>query len=156
MAPWTFDVKFLLGTKLTFGSLTFAAGEDGDLRMLPPGEATEHTDPSSASSGTQADSDFVDVLYIHTVKLVRGIPVMTTILRPCTGASSSSSSALSSDQGSSEDYPEIGVSTCKSSADTSRLIFMVAPNEDQPRHSSSRYPTIKRSRLQTPELLVQD
>jgi hypothetical protein len=69
MAPWTFDVKFPLGTKFTFGSLTSAAGEDGDLRILPPGEATEHTAPS-ASSGTQADSDFFDGLYIRTAKLV--------------------------------------------------------------------------------------
>jgi hypothetical protein len=70
---------------------------------------------------------------------------MTTILWPCAGASSSSSSTLSSDQGSSEDYPKIGVSNCGSSADISHLIFMVAPNEDQPRHSSSGYPTIRRS-----------
>jgi hypothetical protein len=145
MAPCTFDVKFPRGTEFTFGSLTFAAGEDGDLRMLPPGEATEHTAPSSASSGTKADSDFFDESYIRTVKLVRGIPVVTTILQPCAGASNSSSSALSSDQGSSEDYPEIGVSTCGSSADISRLIYMVAPNEDQPRHSSNGYPTIERS-----------
>jgi hypothetical protein len=101
MAPWTFDVKFPLGTKFTFGSLTFAVGEDGDLRMLPPDETTEHTAPSSASSGTQADSDFFDGLYIRTTKLVRGIPVVTTILR------SSVRPNLSSDQGSSEDYPEI-------------------------------------------------
>jgi hypothetical protein len=113
--------------------------------MLPPGEATEHTAPSSASSGTLADSDFFDGLYIRTVKLVQGIPVVTTILRPRAGASSLSSSALSSDQGSSEDYPEIGVSTYGSSADISRLICMVAPNDDQPRHSSSGYPTIGRS-----------
>jgi hypothetical protein len=132
MAPWIFDVKFSLGTEFTFGSLTFAAGEDGDLRILPPGEATEHTALSSASSETQANSDFFDGSYIRTVKLVRGIPVVTTILWPCAGASSLSSSALSSDQGSSEDYPEIGVSTCESSTDISR-------------HSSSGYPTIGRS-----------
>jgi hypothetical protein len=105
MAPWTFDIKFSRGTKFTFGSLTFAAGKDGDLRMLPPGEAAEHIAPSSASIETQAESDLFDGPYIHTVKLVRGIPVVTTILRPCAGASSSSSSALSSDQGSSENYP---------------------------------------------------
>jgi hypothetical protein len=70
---------------------------------------------------------------------------VTTILRPCAGASSSSPSALSSYQGSSENYPEIGVNTCESSASTCRLICMVAPNEDQPRHSSSGYPTIGRS-----------
>jgi hypothetical protein len=113
--------------------------------MLPPGETIEHTAPSSASSETQADSDFFDGPYIRTVKLVRGIPVVVTILRPCAGASSLSSSVLSSDQGSSKDYPEIEVSTCGSSADISRLICMVAPNEDQPRHSSSGYPTIGRS-----------
>jgi hypothetical protein len=70
MTPWTFDVKFPLDTKFTFGSLTFAVGEDVDLRMLPPGEATEHTAPSSASSGTQSDSDLFDGLYIRTAKLV--------------------------------------------------------------------------------------
>jgi hypothetical protein len=80
MAPWTFNVKFPRGTEFTFRPLTFAAREDGDLRMLPPGEATEHTAPSSASSGTQEDLDFFDGLYIRTVKLVRGIPVVTTIL----------------------------------------------------------------------------
>jgi hypothetical protein len=70
---------------------------------------------------------------------------VTTILRPCARAVSSSPSALSSDQGSSENYPEIGVNTCESSASTNRLICMVAPNEDQPCHSSSGYPTIGRS-----------
>jgi hypothetical protein len=145
MAPWTFDIKFPRGTEFTFGSLMLAAGEDRDLRMLPPGEAAKHIAPSSASTETQAESDLFDGPYIRTVKLVRGIPVVTTILRPCAGASSSSSSTLSSDQGSSEDYPEIRVSTCGSSVDISHLVYMVAPNEDQPRHSSSGYPTIRRS-----------
>jgi hypothetical protein len=113
--------------------------------MLPLGEAAEHIAPSSASTETQAESDLFDGSYIRTVKLVRGIPVVTTILRTCAGASSSSSSALSSDQGSSEDYPEIRVSTCRSSADISRLVCMVALNEDQPRHSSSGDPSIGRS-----------
>jgi hypothetical protein len=145
MAPWTFDIKFPRDTEFTFGSLTFAAGEDGDLRMLPPGEAAEHIAPSSASSETQTESDLFNGPYIRTVKLIRGIPVVTTILRPCAGAASSSPSALSSDQGSSENYPGIEVNTCESSASTSRLICMVAPNEDQSRHSSSGYPTIERS-----------
>jgi hypothetical protein len=35
MAPWTFNVKFPRGTQFTFGSLTFAAGENEDLEMLP-------------------------------------------------------------------------------------------------------------------------
>jgi hypothetical protein len=41
MTPSTFDVKFPLDTQFTFGSLTFAVGEDGDLRMLPPEPAPE-------------------------------------------------------------------------------------------------------------------
>jgi hypothetical protein len=39
MAHWTFDVKFPLGTRFTFGLLTFASGEDGDLKMLPRASA---------------------------------------------------------------------------------------------------------------------
>jgi hypothetical protein len=124
--------------------------------MLPPGEATEHTTPSSASSETQADSDLFNGPYIRTVKLVRGIPVITTILWPCAGASSSSSSALSSDQGSSEDYPEIGVSTCESSADISRLIYMVPRTMISPATAPAGIPPSGGLRLQTPELLVQD
>jgi hypothetical protein len=46
MTPWTFDVKFPLGTQFTFGSLTFAAGEDEYLRMLPPGPALERIAPT--------------------------------------------------------------------------------------------------------------
>jgi hypothetical protein len=42
MAPWMFDVKFPLGTQVTFGSLTFAAGKDGELRMLPLEPVLEH------------------------------------------------------------------------------------------------------------------
>jgi hypothetical protein len=52
MAPWSFDVKFPLGIQFTFGSLTFVAGEDGDLKMLPPGTALEHPAPSSTSGST--------------------------------------------------------------------------------------------------------
>jgi hypothetical protein len=42
MAPKALDVKFLCGTQLTFRSLTFATGEDGDLKMLRPGPAPVH------------------------------------------------------------------------------------------------------------------
>jgi hypothetical protein len=54
MTPWTFDMKFPLGTQITFGSLTFVVGEDGDLKMLPPEPAPEHPThaPSSTSSST--------------------------------------------------------------------------------------------------------
>jgi hypothetical protein len=37
MAPRTFDIKSSCDTQLTFRSLTFATGEDGDLKMLPQG-----------------------------------------------------------------------------------------------------------------------
>jgi hypothetical protein len=65
--------------------------------MLPPDKAAEHIAPSSASSETQAESDLFDGSYIRTVKLIRGILVVMTILRPCSGAANSLPSALSSD-----------------------------------------------------------
>jgi hypothetical protein len=114
--------------------------------MLPPGEATEHTALSSASSETQADSDFFDGPYICTVKLIRGISVVTTILRPCAGASSSSSSALSSDQGSSEEYPQ-----------TSAASSVWWPQTKiSPATALAGIPPSGGLRFQTPELLVQD
>jgi hypothetical protein len=84
IVPWTFDVKFPHGTQLTFGLLTFAAGEDGDLKMLPPGPAPEHLAlaSSSASDGSCSGSDSCEGIYIHTAKIVRGISVVTSILRP--------------------------------------------------------------------------
>jgi hypothetical protein len=39
MTPRTLDVKFPCSTQLVFGSLSFAIGEDGELKMLPPGPA---------------------------------------------------------------------------------------------------------------------
>jgi hypothetical protein len=82
MAPWTFDVKFPRGTKFTFESLTFAAAEDGDLKMLPPGPAPEHLAPAPSSTiGSSCSGlDPYAGLYIHTTNLVRGIPIVTSIL----------------------------------------------------------------------------
>jgi hypothetical protein len=76
-------MKFSLGTQFTFGSLTFTAGEDGDLKMLPPGPAPEHSTPapSSASDGAYSGSDHFARLYTRTAKLVRGIPIVTSNLR---------------------------------------------------------------------------
>jgi hypothetical protein len=65
-------------------------------------------------------------IYLHC-QARSGIPLVTSILRPSTGASSSSSSTVSPDQDSSDDYPEIGISTCGDSAEEGRVIFMVAP-----------------------------
>jgi hypothetical protein len=130
MTPWMFDVKFPRGTQFTFRSLTFTTGEDGDLKMLPPGSAPEHLAlaPSSTSGGSCLGLDPCAWLYNHTVKLVRGIPIVTSIIRPLTGASSSSSSASTPDQDSSDDYPEIRTNACGEPAEGSHLVLMVAQN----------------------------
>jgi hypothetical protein len=119
MAPWTFDVKFPSGTQFTFGSLTFATGEDGNIKMLPPGLAPEHLTSvygqalyfaaiSSTTGDVCSGLDPYVGLHIRTVKLVRGILIMASILQPTAGALSLSSSASSLDQDSTNDYPEIG------------------------------------------------
>jgi hypothetical protein len=151
MTPWTFDMKFPLDTQFTFGSLTFAVGEDGVLKMLPPGLASNHSAPapSSTSGSTCLGLDPFAGLYIRTAKLVRGIPIVTSTLWTFTGAPSSSSSASSPSQDSSDDYPKIRASACGNSTKDSRLILMVAPNGDRSRNSSSGYPTIGRS--ETPD-----
>jgi hypothetical protein len=121
--------------------------------MLPPGTALEHPAPSSISGGTCSGSDPFAGLYVYTAKLVRGIPIVTSTLRPFVGVSSSSSSASSLDRDSSSNYPEIGASACRNSAEDGRLILMVAPDGDQTHNCSSGYPTIGRSEVtdaQTP------
>jgi hypothetical protein len=151
-----FDIKFPLSTQFTFGSLTFATGEDGELRVLPPGPAPEHRTPadgqapwslmtSSTSSGDYSGLDPFIGLYIRTTKIVQVIPVVMSTLRSLAGASSSSSSASSPDQDSSNDYPEIEISACGDSTGEGRLIFLVAPNRGPSHNSSSRCPTIGRS-----------
>jgi hypothetical protein len=42
MARWTFTVKFSYDTQFIFGSLMFAAGEDGDLKLLTRGPTPSH------------------------------------------------------------------------------------------------------------------
>jgi hypothetical protein len=155
-APCTFDVKFPLDTQFTFGLLMFAMGEDGELMMLPPGPTPECYAPTdgqapwslmtSSTSGNACSSlnPFIG-LYIRTAKIVQGIPVMTSTLRPLAGASSSSSSVASPDQDSSDDYPVIRISAYGDFAGEGGVIFMVAPNGDPSYISSSRYPTIGRS-----------
>jgi hypothetical protein len=147
MTPWTFDIKFSCGTQLTFRSLTFVVGEDKDLMMLPPGSAPEHLTLASLSAlgRSCSGSDPCAGSYIHTVKIIRSISVVTSILRPLVGASSSSSSASTPDPDSSDDYLEIGASVCGEPMESGRLIYMVALNGDQSHNRSSRYPTIERS-----------
>jgi hypothetical protein len=115
--------------------------------MLPPGPAPEHLalTPSSGPGGSDTDLDPCAGLYICTAKLVWGIPIVTSILQPLVRASSSSSSALTPDQDSSDNYPEIRTSACGAPVKGSHHILMVAPNGDWSCNSSSRYPTIGRS-----------
>jgi hypothetical protein len=76
--------------------------------------------------------------YIQTAKIVRGILVVTSILRPLAGASTP-------DSDSSNEYPEIEASACGKAAEGGRLICMVALKGDSSNNTSSRYPTIRRS-----------
>jgi hypothetical protein len=147
MAPWTFAVKFPPGTEFTFWSLTFAAGEDGDLKMLPPGPPPEHLAlaPSSTSSGSCSGLDPCARLYICTANLIWGIPIVTSILRPLTGALSPSSSTSTPDQDSSDDCLEIRTDACGEPVECSRLVLMVASNRDRSHNCFSRYPTVGRS-----------
>jgi hypothetical protein len=150
-------MKFPLGTQFNFGSLTFVVGEDGDIKMLPLGPAPEHPTPapSSSSGSTCSGSDPFVGLYIRTIKLIRGIPIVTSTLRTFTRALSSSSSTSSPSRDSSDDYPEIGASAYGKSTKDSCLILMVALNGDRSRNSSSGYPTIGRSKMsdaQTPSV----
>jgi hypothetical protein len=104
MAP--LDVKFPLDTQFTFGSLMFIMGEDGDLKMLPLEAALEHlvlergSDPCSLANSSTSDNTYSRMdpcaeLFLRTVEIIQGIPVVTSIVQPLAGVSSSSSLATS-------------------------------------------------------------
>jgi hypothetical protein len=78
--------------------------------MLPPGPTPEHLDltSSSASGKSYVGSGSCAENYIRTTKIVRGISVVTSILRPLAGASILSTSASTPDSNLSDDCPEIG------------------------------------------------
>jgi hypothetical protein len=114
-----FDVKFPHDTQFTFRSLTFVVWEEGDLKMLPLEAALERLvlahgpDPyspanSSTSGGAYSKLDPYARLFIRTVEIIQGILIVTSILQPLAGTSSSSSSAASPDHDSADDYPKIG------------------------------------------------
>jgi hypothetical protein len=137
MSLCMFHIKFSLDTQFTFESLPFPARKDGELRMLPSEPAPERRASidgptpwslmtSSTSDGTCSSLDSFTGLYSRTVKIVRGISVVPSTLRPFVGALSLSSSTASPDQDSSYDYLKIGVSDCGDSVEEGRLIFMVA------------------------------
>jgi hypothetical protein len=82
MALWAFDVKFPCGTQFTFRSLTFAAGEDRNHKMMPPGPAPERHAQlygqtpyflaiSSTTGGACSGLDPYAEQHIRTVKVVR-------------------------------------------------------------------------------------
>jgi hypothetical protein len=159
-----FDIKFPCDTQFTFGSLTFSAGEDGNLKMLPPGPALERLVPvygqapcflaiSSTTGDACSGSDPYAGQHIRTIKLIRGILIMTSILQLSAGASSTSSSTTTLDQDSADYYPEIRESTYGDPVEEGCHIVMVAPVGGPLQNSSSRYLTIKRSKAfdaQTP------
>jgi hypothetical protein len=116
--------------------------------MLPPGSALERLTPvyeqascflaiSSIIGGVCSGLDPYTGLHIHTVKLVRGILIVTSILQPLARASSSSSSTASSKQDSSDDYPEIRGSTYGDFTEEGRLIIMVALAGEPSQNNSS-------------------
>jgi hypothetical protein len=148
MASRTFAVKFPYGTQLTFGSLIFATERNRELKMLPPGPAPGHlAQMSSSTSGKScAGPDRCAGSYICTTKIIRGIPVVTSTLRPLVRASDSSTSASTPDSDSADDYLEIGASTYGEPVQDGRFIYMVVPNGDRISNTSSRYPTIGRSK----------
>jgi hypothetical protein len=114
--------------------------------MLPSGPAPEHLALAltSALGGSCSGLDPCAGFYIRTAKLIRGIPIVTSILRPLIRASSSSSSASTPDQDTSDDYPKIGTSACGKPTEGGRPVLIVALNEDWSHNSSSRYLTIGR------------
>jgi hypothetical protein len=81
--------------------------------MLPPGLVPEHTTsaPSSTSDGACTGLDPFARLYICTVKLIQGIPIVMSTLWLFIGALNSSSSILSPNWDSSDDCLEIRNST---------------------------------------------
>jgi hypothetical protein len=156
MAPWNFDIKFLYDTWFTFGSLMFAVGEDGSLGLLTQGLTPKRLAPvygqapyllanSSTLGGFCSDLNRYVEPYHCAAKTTQGIPIRAPIFQPSVGTSSSSTSAASPDQDSTNDYPEIGGSTCWNSTNEGRLIIMEALAGAHSQDSSSRYPTIGRS-----------
>jgi hypothetical protein len=99
---------------------------------------------SSTTGGVCSGLDPYVGKHIHTIKLLRGILIVTSIIQPLAEVSSSSSSAAYPDQDSVDDYPEIGESTCGDLVEEGHRIVMVAPAGGPLQHNSSKYPTIGR------------
>jgi hypothetical protein len=126
--------------------------------MLPPEPAPERLTPvygqapyflaiSYTTYGACSGLEPYAGLYIRTVKLIRGIPIVTSILQPSVRASSLSSSVMSPDQDSADNYPKTKESTCGDLIEEGHLIVMVAPAGGPSQKCSSKYLTIGRSEV---------
>jgi hypothetical protein len=115
----------------------FTVGEDENLKLLTQGPAPKRLTSVygqapyllaiSSTSGDVCSGLNPYARHHRTVKTIQGISIGASILQPSVGASNSSSSAASPDQDSTDDYPEIGGSTCWNFANEGRLVIMVAP-----------------------------
>jgi hypothetical protein len=156
VAPWTFSIKFPYDTQCTFRSLMFAAGEDGNLELLTRGPAPKHLASvygqapylptnSSISGGACSGLNPYAGPYYLTTMTSQGLPIGAPIFQPSVGTANSSSSGPSPDRDSTEDYPEIGSSTCWNTAEEGGCIIMLASVGAPSQNSSSRYPIIRGS-----------
>jgi hypothetical protein len=160
MTPWTSDVKFPYGAQFLIGSLMFAIGEDGNLKLLPRGLAPSYcqpvygkapyypADPSTSLALDNACSGlnpYVGSYYLSAMTS-QGYPIGTPIFQPSVGTSSSSSLGASPDRDSIEEYPKIGGNICQNPAVETHRINMVGPARAPSHNSSSRYPTIRGSK----------
>jgi hypothetical protein len=135
----------------------FPIEEDGNHELLTQGPAPKRLAlvygqalyllaSSSTSGGACSDLNPYAGHYHRATKTTQGIPIGAPIFQPSVRTSSFSTSTVSPDQDSIDDYPEIRGSTYWNSADEGRLIIMVAPTGAPLQNSSSKYPTIGRSK----------
>jgi hypothetical protein len=134
----------------------FAVREDGSLRLLTQrptpkrlmpvyGQAPYLPASSSTIGGAYSGLNPYAGPYHHAAKTTQGILIGAPIFQPSVGTSRSSTSAVSLDQDSNDDYPEIGGSTCWNSVDEGCLIIILAPARAHSQNSSSTYPIIGRT-----------
>jgi hypothetical protein len=158
MAPWTFNVMFPYDTQIIFRSLMFGAREDENLKLLTWGPAPRHPRPvygkapyypivSCTSGGVCSGLNPHARPYYLTTMTSQGFPIKTPIFQPSIGTSSSSSLGASPDQDSTEDCPKIGGIISWNPVVEDRRINMAAPVGASSQNSSSRYPTIWRSKV---------
>jgi hypothetical protein len=140
MAPWAFNIKFLYDTQFTFRSLMFVAGENGNLKLLTRRPTPKHLVPVYGQAPYLSANSFISGgacsglnpyagSYHLTARTSQGLPIGAPIFQPPAGTSSSSPSGASPDRDSTDNYLEIGGSTCWNPAEEGHLIIMVAPTE---------------------------